>query len=56
MVGTNFKSDPMTTEVFKTEIGIHTMEFPITCIKNSCKEITYKTSILTHAFISRRIN
>ena len=41
--GPNFKSDPMTTEVFKTEIGIHTMEFPKTCIKNPCKEITYKT-------------
>ena len=32
-VGTNFKTDPMTTEVFQTEIGIHTMQFPITCIK-----------------------
>ena len=33
LLGPNFKSDPMTTEVFQTEIGIHTMQFPITCIK-----------------------
>ena len=52
-VGPNFKSDPKTTEVFQTEIGIHTMEFPITCIK---KTPVRKSSIKTKDAIKTYIN